>query len=154
MEVTIEKQSDGTYIAYNKISSKYSIIGTGLTVSGAKEDFFNSINEVIETLETKGEKVPVELKEEPLFKFDLASLFEHYPMLNVSAFARFVGINDALMRQYKKGNTYISEKQLSKIEQSIHTLGKEFSSLRLTDEDRKEFLTDLQRNFDPDGDVY
>lgn len=132
MKVTIEKRTGGTYIAYNKENSKYSLIGTGVTVSEAKEDFFNSINELIEVLEMQGERVPGLLKEEPQFKFDLASLFEYYSMLNVSAFARFIGINDALMRQYKKGNTYISESQLSKIEQGIHTLGKEFVSLRLT----------------------
>ena len=132
MKVTIEKQSDGTYIAYNTEENESSLIGTGATVSEAKDDFFNSIQEVIETLEAMGEKVPDYLLGEPEFKFDLASFFEYYSILNVSAFARFVGINDALMRQYKKGNTYISESQLSKIERGIHTLGQEFASLRLT----------------------
>lgn len=132
MKVTIEKQSDGTYIAYNTEENESSLIGTGTTVSEAKDDFFNSIQEVIETLEAMGEQVPDYLLGEPEFKFDLASFFEYYSILNVSAFARFVGINDALMRQYKKGNTYISESQLSKIEKGIHTLGQEFASLRLT----------------------
>ena len=132
MKVTIEKQSDGTYIAYNTEENESSLIGTGATVSEAKDGFFNSIQEVIETLEAMGEQVPDYLLGEPEFKFDLASFFEYYSILNVSAFARFVGINDALMRQYKKGNTYISESQLSKIEKGIHTLGQEFASLRLT----------------------
>lgn len=132
MKVTIEKQSDGTYIAYNTEGGQCSLIGTGNTVSEAKADFFNSVQEVAETFESMGEQVPEQLLGTPEFKFDLASLFEYYSMLNVSAFARFVGINDALMRQYKKGNTYISESQLSKIEQGIHTLGHEFASLRLT----------------------
>lgn len=132
MTVTIEKQSDGTYIAYNTEENESSLIGTGATVGEAKDDFFNSIQEVIETLEAMGEQVPDYLLGEPEFKFDLASFFEYYSILNVSAFARFVGINDALMRQYKKGNTYISESQLSKIERGIHTLGQEFASLRLT----------------------
>lgn len=132
MKVTIEKQSDGTYIAYNTEDKRLSLIGTGDTVSEAKDDFFNSIKEVTESLQEMGETVPGCLLEEPEFKFDLASFFEYYSVLNVSAFARFVGINDALMRQYKKGNTYISESQLSKIEKGIHTLGKEFASLRLT----------------------
>lgn len=132
MKVTIEKQKDGTYIAYNTEESSSSLIGTGNTVSEAKDDFFNSIQEVIETLESMGEAVPECLLEEPEFKFDLASFFEYYSILNVSAFARFVGINDALMRQYKKGDTYISESQLSKIEKGIHALGHEFASLRLT----------------------
>ena len=131
MKVIIEKQSDGTYIVYNTEENESSLIGTGATVSEAKDDFFNSIQEVIETLEAMDEKVPDYLQGEPEFKFDLASFFEYYSILNVSAFARFVGINDALMRQYKKGNTYISESQLSKIERGIRTLGQEFASLRL-----------------------
>lgn len=35
------------------------------------------------------------------------------------------------MRQYKKGSTYISEAQLKKIEDGIHKLGNEFSSLSI-----------------------
>lgn len=132
MKVTIEKQSDGTYIAYETGENQSTLIGTGSSVSEAKSDFFNSVQEVIGMFEEMGEQVPEYLMAEPEFKFDLSSLFEYYSVLNVSAFARFVGINDALMRQYKKGNTYISESQLSKIEEGIHTLGREFASLRLT----------------------
>ena len=129
-QVSIEKQSDGTYIAYNTNVDGLSLIGVGNTVNEAKADFFNSMKEVVETYD-EGEKVPQCLKADPVFKFDLASLFEHYSVLNVSAFAKFVGINDSLMRQYKRGNTYISESQLKKIEDGIHTIGKEFASLRL-----------------------
>ena len=132
MKVTIEKQNDGTYIAYETGENQSTLIGTGSSVSEAKSDFFNSVQEVIGMFEEMGEQVPEYLMKEPEFKFDLSSLFEYYSVLNVSAFARFVGINDALMRQYKKGNTYISESQLSKIEEGIHTLGREFASLRLT----------------------
>ena len=132
MKVTIEKQSDGTYIAYETGENQSTLIGTGSSVSEAKSDFFNSVQEVIGMFEEMGEQVPEYLMKESEFKFDLSSLFEYYSVLNVSAFARFVGINDALMRQYKKGNTYISESQLSKIEEGIHTLGREFASLRLT----------------------
>jgi hypothetical protein len=46
LKVSIEKQSDGTYIAYNTTGEKVTIIGTGDTVKEAKEDFFNSIEEV------------------------------------------------------------------------------------------------------------
>ncbi len=52
-------------------------------------------------------------------------------MINVSAFARYIGINDALMRQYKKGGTYVSEAQLKKIEKGINQLGNEFASLSI-----------------------
>ena len=131
MNVTIEKQKDGTYIAYNTDESDVTLIGTGDTVTEAKDDFFNSMQETIEACKESGISVPQSLEEEPVFKFDVSSLFEYYNMINVSAFARYLGINEALLRQYKKGNTYISESQLKRIEEGIHTLGNEFSLLKL-----------------------
>lgn len=131
MEVRIEKQEDGSYIAYNIGDEKFSILGTGDTVSEAKEDFFNSIEESKEVYEENGLEIPAELFETPVFHFDLSSLFEYFHMINVSAFARAIGINPALMRQYKKGDTYISDNQLAKIEEGIHSLGNELTQLKL-----------------------
>ena len=103
--VTIEKQKDGTYIAYNTNDDNVTIIGTGDSVSAAKDDFFNSINETIEACEETGLSIPQSLKEEPEFRFDVASLFEYYKLINVSAFAEYIGINASLLRQYKLGST-------------------------------------------------
>lgn len=129
--VLIEKDTDGTYIAYNTNGNGFVLIGRGNTVPEAKKEFANSMEEVAESEKERNGLVPEILTKSPEYKFSLPSLFEYYSVLNVSAFARFIGINDALMRQYKKGDTYISEKQLKKIEDGIHRLGEEFSSLRL-----------------------
>ena len=126
--MTIEKDKDGTYIAYNVDESPYTLIGHGATVKEAKADFANSMQESEE--ERKGAAAPI-LSAAPAFRFDLSSLFEYYSMLNVSAFARYLGINETLMRQYKKGNTYISDLQLQKIEDGLHRLGADFLGLRL-----------------------
>lgn len=131
MNVTIEKQNDGSYIAYNPDESEFTLIGTGNTVAEAKEDFFNSIQETIENLNEFGDKIPESLTSTPKFSFDLSSLFEYYDFLNVSALARFLGFNETLMRQYKRGNTYISDKQLGKIEVGIHKIGAELNALKL-----------------------
>lgn len=131
MKVQIEKQSDGTYIAYNTTGETVQLIGTGDTVAEAKDDFMNSVSEIIESCKEDGVAVPTELEEEKEFYFDVSSLFEYYSVINVSAFAKMVGINDSLLRQYKRGSTYISDAQLGKIEAGIHQLGQEFSSLRL-----------------------
>lgn len=131
MKVKIEKQSDGTYIAYNIGGVKVQLIGSGDTVAEAKEDFMNSVQEITESYAEDGVEVPAELSEEIEFNFDISSLFEYYSVINISAFAKMVGINDSLLRQYKRGNTYISDAQLGKIEEGIHKLGKELSSLRL-----------------------
>lgn len=131
MIVRIEKQSDGSYIAYNTTGDNLQLIGTGDTVAEAREDFMNSISEMCESYVEDGEPVPQVLTEEPEFLFDVGSLFEYYSVINVSAFARRLGINDSLMRQYKRGGAYISDAQLGRIEEGIHQLGQEFSSLRL-----------------------
>lgn len=131
MKVSIEKQSDGSYIAYNTTGEKVQLIGTGNTVKEAKDDFFNSIDEVLQTYAEIGDDIPEFLNEEVEFRFDISSLFEYYSMLNASALGRYLGINDSLMRQYRKGDTPISDKQLEKIEAGIHRLGSELAALRL-----------------------
>jgi hypothetical protein len=130
MKVAIEKQKDGTYVAYN-IEGDGVIVGNGNSVSEAKDDYLNSVEEVRSVCLKHGDTLPDTVTTKPQFKFDLASLFEYYSMLNVSAFAKFVGVNSSLMRQYRRGNTYISEKQLQKIQDGLHRLGSEFSSLTL-----------------------
>ena len=131
MEVKIEKQSDGSYIAYNTTGDYVTLIGTGDSVSEAKEDFKASYDGVKESYESRGSFMPTELTEEIDFHFDLSSLFEYYNMFNVSALGRYLGINPGLMRQYKKGDTYISDAQLEKIEAGIHRLGTELAALSI-----------------------
>lgn len=131
MKVKIEKQSDGSYIAYNETGKEVQLKGTGATVAEAKTDFFNTMEEVKETYAELGDAMPDFLTEEAEFNFDISSLFEYYSILNVSAFARYLGINESLMRQYRQGGTPISDKQLEKIETGLHRLGKELTALKL-----------------------
>lgn len=131
MKVSIEKQSDGTYIAYNTTGDKVQLIGTGDSVMEAKNDFFNSLEEVKQSYADLGDEMPACMSEEIEFCFDISSLFEYYSMFNVSALGRYLGINDSLMRQYRKGDTPISDKQLEKIESGIHRLASELAALRL-----------------------
>ena len=131
MKVSIEKQSDGSYIAYNTTGEMVQLIGTGDSVKEAKDDFFNSVEEVKESYISRGDAVPAELTEAIDFNFDISSLFEYYSMFNVSALGRYLGINPGLMRQYKNGDAPISEVQLQKIEAGIHRLANELASLTL-----------------------
>ncbi len=129
--VSVEKDTDGSYIAYNIDDNGFILLGRGATVAEAKEDFFNSVAEIKASFETTGRNIPEVLTELPHFQFDISSLFEYYSMINVSAFARYIGINDALMRQYRQGGTYVSEAQLKKIEKGINRLGTELASLSI-----------------------
>lgn len=131
MKVSIEKQSDGSYIAYNTDGDKCTLIGTGGTVKESKEDFFNSIKEAKNSYTDCGAPIPAELTTDVEFWFDISSLFEYYSIFNVNALGRYLGISPKLMRQYKKGVTRISDTQLEKIEAGIHSLGNELSKLSL-----------------------
>jgi transposase-like protein len=51
--------------------------------------------------------------------------------LNVSKLAKTIGVNPSLLRQYKAGNTYISEKQAKKIETGLHRIGEQLLSVSL-----------------------
>ena len=63
--------------------------------------------------------------------YELSTFFEQFDFLNLAAIARKAGINDALMRQYKAGIKYPSEKQVSKIEVAIHELLNEVKDVHL-----------------------
>lgn len=129
--VTIEKDTDGTYVAYNTEDSGYVISGRGASVEEAKSAFMNTVKETAEYETEESGKASDILTNAPEFKFDISSLFDYYKTINMSAFAKYIGINDSLLRHYKKGGIYISDAQLMKIEEGIHRLGHELSALRL-----------------------
>lgn len=131
MKVSIEKQSDGTYIAYNQSGEHCILIGTGNTISEAKDDFFNSVKEVTKSYIDCNQTVASELSEDIEFFFDISSLFEYYSMFNTKALAKYLGISDSKMRQYRSGAVAISDSELENIEARIHRLGLEMTTLRL-----------------------
>lgn len=67
MEVKIGQEPDGSFIAYNTTGEKTVMIGTGATVAEAKDDFFNSINEIKQSYTDRNEVLPPELFEDIFF---------------------------------------------------------------------------------------
>jgi len=127
----IERGKDGTFSIFTpNINS--TIIGTGNTVDEAMADFENSVQEIMQFYKEDRIELPDELKDiQFVYKYDIASMFNYYDWINVSKFARKAGINSSLMRQYRMGKTYISDNQISKIENTLHTLGRELAGIKL-----------------------
>ena len=101
------------------------IFGDGDTVQEAKEDLLNSYQEVLDYFKDEGKPVPEELQDlEFVYKYDIASFFNEFNWINISALAKVLGMNKSLLYQYKKGNTYISHEQMKRIEKGVHELGK------------------------------
>ena len=125
----IEKGKDGTFGIYTP-DLEHTIIGEGRSVEEAKMDFENSVKEMLASYTDRS--MPEELKGlEFQFKYDLSSLFDYFKFVNVTQFAKIAGISSSLMRQYKAGNTYVSEKQVGKIEKALHKIGNELSDVKL-----------------------
>ena len=132
METTalIEMGKDGTFGVFTP-DLENTIIGDGKTVEEAKADFENSVKEVIAAYIENDKELPNELRDiKFVFKYDLSSFFNSYPMLNISQLAKAANINISLMHQYKAGQ-YISEKQIGKIERILHKIGSELSRIEL-----------------------
>ncbi|WP_119079888.1 pilus assembly protein HicB [Chitinophaga alhagiae] len=115
------------------------ITGYANTVPKVKADFQEAIKGYLEMDHEEGVNDPRlnngEL--EFVYKYDLESIFAHFGMLEITAFARRVGMNESLMRQYKAGLAKASDKQKKKIEDGLHELGRELQSARLVYKKKK-----------------
>ncbi len=126
----IEIGKDGTFGVFSP-DIKSVIIGEGHTVAEAKTDFENSVREIIQFCQEDGVQDPDDLKNVTfVYKYDMPSFLNYYKYLNVTQFARYAGINPSLMRQYKQGQG-ASEKQIARIQDAIHRIGRELSSVKL-----------------------
>jgi predicted RNase H-like HicB family nuclease len=126
VNVVIEKNETGLFSAYVEDDlPDFDLNGQGYTVEEAKNELICAYNEIKELLIEEGKVVP-ELEFE--YRYDMPSLFGEFNMINVSGFAKSIGINPGLMRRYVCGETFASEKQLRRIESGIQTLGQRLSA--------------------------
>ncbi len=65
------------------------------------------------------------------FQMELTSVFEVYPVINMKALSRRVGMNYTLLAQYATGKKKPSPKQTAIILDAIHDIGRELSELSL-----------------------
>lgn len=126
----IEKASDGGYGIY--IPSIDGMTGYGTTIDEAKDDLRNAIDETVAYCKESGRN-DSDLNNGNLdidYRYDLSGFFMRYNFFDVSSLGRAIGINPSLMRQYKTGKAYISDKQKEKIMNAIHSLASELSTVR------------------------
>lgn len=128
--VIIEKDETG-FAAYTDNLATV-LHGSGSSVQEAKEELMTGYWELLDLYATNGESVPEELMDLTFeYKYDISAMFNVFDFLNASKFAEWIGISPSLMRHYKSGNTYISQKQAKKIESGLHKIGREFISFTL-----------------------
>ena len=121
----IETGKDGGFDIYLPDVEHHLFYGTGDTVLEAKQNLLDTYQEILDMYREEGKPVPEELQDlEFDYEYDIASFFDEYNWINISALAKFLGMNKSLLYQYKKGDTYISHEQMKRIERGVHELGR------------------------------
>ncbi len=65
------------------------------------------------------------------YAYELIEFFEQFDAIKIGKVAELAGINASLVRQYANGIKQASEKQVRKIEEAVHKLGKELMDVHL-----------------------
>lgn len=110
------------------------ITGYGKSIEIAKADMQSAIEEVLDAHREDGTEPMKELNNgnlEFIYKYEIESLFKYFGMLDATNFARKIGLNPSLLRQYKTGITLAGPKQKEKIEKGLHALGRELLNVHL-----------------------
>ena len=130
--VVIEKGPSHYAAFVSKGLKNHALNGTGDSVKEAIGDLHEALEEMIEMYIDDGENIPKELQDVKFeYKYDVASLFDHFGEINISSFARKIEMNESLLRRYKKGLAVASEKQTKRIEEGLHELGRSLIAAQL-----------------------
>lgn len=115
----IEKAQDGGYSIYTEDVD--GVYGSGLSEQEARENFLEILEEQAEYYkERKGVYPDWYISGyEVEFRYDFSGFFQAFPFFNVSRFAKVLGINSSLMRKYKEGLAFASEKQKAIIQEKF-----------------------------------
>ena len=95
--------------------------GGGSSAREVMEDARLSLKEEKEDRARRGEEFPdVELD----FRFDVGAFFDYYP-IDVTAFAKYIGMNASVLRQYVTGLRTPKEESIKRIREGINKLSED-----------------------------
>lgn len=123
VEFIIEKGPDG-YGAYREEKGLGVITTMGDSVAAIRSGIVEAYNLFAE--EAGKAAITVEQVE---LKYDLASFFEFYKEINVSALGKRIGMNKTVLSEYKNGSRKPSDKQVKRILEGVKDLGRELAGL-------------------------
>ena len=138
IEVIVETGKDGfgCFMSNKSDDLKFGINGMGKTVKAAIDDFYMARDEMYASLREEGKEVP-ELDFH--FVMDVGAFLNYYP-INVTSFAKYIGMNASLLRQYASGLKVPKEKSLEKIKAGIQQVAKDIAAGRLIDRPVTQYI--------------
>jgi hypothetical protein len=126
----IERGKDGRYGIYVETDNlPFGVIGDGITVAEAIDDFNNSVKEMRAYYNDIGKEFPDNLEFE--FKYDAASFLQQYAYaFTLAGLERITGVNQRQLSHYINGTRNPSYMTIRKIENKLHTFGNEIATVR------------------------
>lgn len=131
LKAIIEK-AENNYSAY--FEGLDGVVTVGDTLEEIKANLSEALEVYIEASEEMGCKIPDFLKGEYEIQFsmDVKSLLEYYEgVFTKAGLERLTGINQKQLWHYAKGLSHPRRAQVKKIENALHRLGAELSSISL-----------------------
>ncbi len=126
--VTVEL-TNNNYSAY--IESLPGCVSTGRTFDELKENMQEAVDFHLEGMKEDGEDL-FPNGYELVYNFDAESLLSHYNgIFTNAALERITGINQKQLQHYSSGRSKPRKEQRKKIEDALHRLGNELSSIKL-----------------------
>lgn len=99
----------------------YGLSGFGRSSREAMEDIKVTVKEYKEMAAEEGKTFPdIEFD----FRFDVGSFFDYYP-IDVTAFAKYIGMNASVLRQYVTGLRVPKKEQIAKIREGIDKISRD-----------------------------
>lgn len=103
----------------------YGLNGFGRSAREAMEDIKVAAQELREMAAESGDDFPEEIEFE--FRLDVGSFFDYYP-LDVTATAKYIGVNPSILRQYVAAIREPQQKQINKINAGLERLARDLGS--------------------------
>lgn len=125
----IERGDDGTYGVYlEDNAANILIIGNGDSIAEAKEDFMLCRDEMKAYYEEEGREFP-ELEFE--FQYDAASFLSYYnQFISLEGLEHLTGLKQISLNQYLNPENKPNIQTTKKIQQHLHSFGKELQQLK------------------------
>lgn len=95
--------------------------GGGSSARDVMADTYQSLQEVREMKAEEGVTLP-EIEFD--FRFDVGSFFDYYP-IDITAFAKYIGMNASVLRQYVTGHRNPKEGAIKRIREGIDKLSRD-----------------------------
>lgn len=127
----IEKASDGGYGIYAE-GVGVPLFSGGLTEREARDDFEALVHEQAEYMKEQTGKYPDWYDKDVKidYHYDMSGFFMAFPFINVSEFAKNLGINPSLMRKYKSGLAKAGEQQKNIIQNKFDDIVSRLSAVK------------------------